>query len=277
MSNELVNKEFSNITLFSEQGNYLAEILPGHEKMLSLIEQNVPEIARASSLFRKSQSQFMDNVLTVSNLTPIRNLRQILAEIENTMHALRETYYRRKRIEVEIKKLQRRLENETDDLERELIEIDIADKKSDLQMGTGYISGAIRKVTNYIVQYNSIIEQYGVENFNEIDFEEDEERYHIMKAFEQALCAARSRGGLIDEGNQIYFHQIGINGGAAQVDVLRFFETEKSYFNQKREPPHSLVLDFLLEMADKYKGCSINIQIFKGMKSDITKIATVGD
>ena len=277
MSKELVSKENNELELFTEQGNYLSEILPGHKEMLSFIESNVPEIGRASSLFRKTQSQFMDNMLTVSNLTPIRNLRQILAEIENTMHALRENYYRRKRAEVEIKKLERKLEAEDDDLERQLIEIDLADKKSSLLMGNGYISGAVRKLTNYMVQYNSILEQYGLKDFNELDFEEEEEKYHIMKSFEQALCAARSRNGLIDEGNQIYFHQIGINGATAQIEVLKYFQAEKSYFEQGKEPSHSMVVDFLLEMADKFKGCSKPLQTFKGMKTDITKLATVGD
>jgi hypothetical protein len=273
--NELVNKEFSEVQLFSEQGNYLAEMLPGHEKMLKHIEENLPEIGRASSLFRKTQSQFMDNVLTVSHLTPIRNLRQILAEIERSMQALREAYYGRRRTEVEIKKLEKKFKNENDELEKELIAIDIADKKSSLVMTSGYISGAIRKVTNHIVQYNSILESFGVKDFDEIDFEKEEEKYHIMKVFEQAICAARSRGGTIDEGNQIYFHQIGINGAVAQSEIFKYLQVEKSYFDKKLEPPYALIVNFLNDMADKFKGCSSIIQKFKGMKDEITDIATI--
>lgn len=275
MANELVNKEYSEVQLFSEQGNYLANILPGHDKMLKYIETNLPEIGRASSLFRKTQSQFMDNVLTVSHLTPIRNLRQILAEIERSMQALREAYYGRKRTEIEIEKLQRKLAKESDDLEIKLLEIDIADKKSSLMMTSGYISGAVRKVTNYITQYNSIVESFGVQDFDEEDFEKEEEKYHIMKAFEQAICAARSRNGLIDEGNQIYFHQIGINGAVAQVEVLTFFEIEKSYFAKKLEPPYALIINFLTEMANKFKGCSSTVQQFKGMNDKITEAAII--
>ena len=273
--NELVNNGCSELELFSEQGNYLSKLLPGHEKMLKEIEQNLPEIGRASSLFRKTQSQFMDNVLTISHLTPIRNLRQILAEIERSMQALREAYYGRKRTEVEIEKLQRKLAKENDDLEIKLLEIDIADKKSSLVMTSGYISGAVRKVTNYINQYNSIIESFGKQDFDEEDFEKEEEKYHIMKVFEQALCAARSRGGIIDEGNQIYLQQIGINGATAQSEIFKYLQVEKSYFDQKLEPPYALVINFLNDMAEKFKGCSSIIQKFKGMKDEITNVATI--
>ena len=65
----------------------LTKYLPEHNDMLQLIEENLPEIKRATSLFNKRQSQFMDNMMTASKLTPLRNLRQILAEIEKAKNA----------------------------------------------------------------------------------------------------------------------------------------------------------------------------------------------
>jgi len=100
-----------------------------HKIMLSEIQNNLPQIERLSLNFGKSQSQFMDNMLTTSHPTPIRNIRQILAEINKSLEALKEVYYKNKKEEIEIKKLQRQLDIEKDDLELELIEITIEEIK----------------------------------------------------------------------------------------------------------------------------------------------------
>lgn len=243
--------------------------MPEHKDMLVEIKNNLPEINRASSLFGKRQSQFMDNMMTVSHPTPIRNLRQILAEIEKTSLAIKETHFKNKKKEIEIQIKLRDLEEEKDLLKKELISIEIDEFRTHLESSKIYLSGAIRKITNYMLQYNSIKEnimkEQGVEHFNEIDFEQEEERYHIMTAFEQALSAARSRKGTIDEGNLIYFQKIGINGTVAQKYVTDYLNYEASLFQEKKAPTHRMILSFLNDMANIFKGCSSQYAEYKGM------------
>jgi hypothetical protein len=81
--NDLVVKDFSQ----------LIEYAPEHKEMIENITRNHPEITRATSLFGKTQSQFMDNTMTVSHMTPLRNARQILAEMERTRNALKEAFF----------------------------------------------------------------------------------------------------------------------------------------------------------------------------------------
>ena len=109
MSNSLIKKSTT---------DELVKYLPEHKGMLEFVNKNLPEVARATSLFNKSQSQFMDNMLTVSHLTPVRNLRQILAEINKSSSALRESHFKNKKKEVEIRILERDLEKEEDELKR---------------------------------------------------------------------------------------------------------------------------------------------------------------
>lgn len=253
----------------------LVNYLPEHKDMLVQIQQSLPEIQRASSLFNKSQSQFMDNMLTVSHPTPIRNLRQILAEMNKTREALKESHFGCKKKEIEIQMKERDLSNETDELKSALIKVEIMELYSQLESTKGYISGAIRKLTNYTEQYNSIISSMGVSNFNEIDFEAEEERYHIMKAFDQGLIAARSRSGIVDEGNLIYFSQIGINGSSAQKDIRDLLIIEGKLLHEGKEPSYELVLEFLNKMAIKYKGCSVKYAQHKGMTGKITEKAAL--
>lgn len=265
----------TDLELFTATGDLMIKDLEQHLPMLEIIKDNLPAIKSGCDNFMKTQSQFMDNMLTVSHPSPIRNLRQILSEINRAMEALREANFNLKRKEIEIKKYQRQLLTETDELERELIWVEINDRETSIEVTKGYISGAIRKITNHIVQYNSILKHMGVTSFDEIDFEAEEERYHIMTAFAQAITAARSHGGIVDEGNHIYFYQIGINGAAAQAEISGLLILEHEHLKQGKIPPHELVLNFLNSMADKYKGCSIVFSQYKGMNGEITKVAAI--
>ena len=87
-----------------------------------------------------------------------------------------------------------------------------------------------------------------------MDYELDQVRFHIMTAFNQALTAARSRGGLIDEGNHIYLFQLGINGALAQKEITALLEAEQIALNEGLEPSHSALIEWLNRLANKYAG-----------------------
>lgn len=277
MNNELMVKDdFSEIATLKTDGTFqqLVEIMPEHKQMLEVISEGLPEIRRATSFYFKTQSQFMDNMLTVTAYTPVRNMRQILAEMNKTREAIKEAHFkiRKKEIEAEMKK--RELSKETDDLKKEMLAVEIMEIVANAESTRGYLSGAIRKLTNYTEQYNSIMATFKLHDYTEEDFEKEEERYHIMKAFEQAMCAARSRGGLVDEGNMIYLTQIGINGAGAQREISEYLQLEQALLNDKdpktnqpapKEPTHKMFVMFLHRMAEKYAGCATKFAEAKGM------------
>ena len=236
-----------------------------HNEMLKVISDELPVITSMSNNFGKSQSQFMDNMLTTSHPTPIRNVRQIMAEINKSLEALKENYYKNKRKEVEIKILQRKLGLEQDDLEQELISIQIEEKLTQIETSKKYFNGAIRKISNYTEQYKSILKTIGVKSIDEVDFEKEEEQYHIKKAFEQGLNAARSNGGRIDEGNQIYFTQIGINGTVAQKCVTGYLMLEEQKIKDRVDVTAENQWTFLEEMYQKFKGSAKTYVEKKGM------------
>ena len=89
---------------------------PEYKSMLTNIQEKAPAIRQASSNFYKSHSQMMSVTLDVTAITPIRSIKHTLAEIEKTKSALQEGYFRMKKNEVKLKKLERKLSNETDDL-----------------------------------------------------------------------------------------------------------------------------------------------------------------
>lgn len=265
--------------------NYLANIETDcildtmYQHMLSRIEEQLPAMQRATDNFNKTQSQYMDNMLTVSHHTPIRNLRQILAEVKKSSIAIGEAKYAISRKRLDIESLTLQLAECTDDIMCRRIKLDISEREWQIELILDNIKGAIRKISNYVAQYQSISDTFHLGEFTEADFEAEEEKYHITKAFEQGLNAARAHGGFIDEGNQIYFSQLGINGTVAQVEVANYLMRESMMLsscdanNHKKEisePTHSMQLEFLDRMAEKFKGCSKKYAIWKGMSD--TKI-----
>ena len=236
-----------------------------HKSLLQKIEDCYPAVQKATENFNKTQSQFMDNMMTISQLTPLRSARQCLAEIKKSRMAVQEAYFKikKKEIRIRMKKNQRGLEKNK--LNSELISLEIAELEMQIANIKENVNGAIRRISNYMAQYNNILEKHGKQGFTEADFEEDEERYHIMKAFEQGLNAARSRGGIIDEGNFIYFFQVGISGTAAQIEVKNYFLQEDKVIQSGQLPTHGMQIEWLERMADKYQGSASRFAEYKGV------------
>jgi len=228
-----------------------------YQTMLEKISAGFPVIEKATKNFNKSQSQFMDNMLTVTQPTPLRSARQILAEINKSKMALDEAYFSIRKKQVQIKRHREQAD--------ELAEIEAQELESQIKTTMGYVEGAIRKISAYMTQYNAILAKAGKEEFTEEDFEKDEERYHIMTAFIQGLHAARSHGGCIDEGNHIYLFQIGISGIAAQAEVSDFLDLERELITDSKMPTHQMTLNWLNNLADKYAGCAEKYAKYKGM------------
>lgn len=256
--------------------NQLIEVMPEHKQMLQVIKDSLPEVQRSTSLFGKTQSQFMDNMLTVSAMTPLRNLHQILAQMVKTRDAIKEANFKLKKKEIEAKIKRVEESKETDELKKELLANEAAELEAGAESSKIYLSGAIRALANYTAQYNSIMEINKLQNFSEEDFEKEEERYHIMKAFEQALGAARSRGGTIDEGNHIYFSQVGINGAHAQFRITEYLNGETKLLQEGKAPTHGAYIDFLERMATEFAGSADKFAERKGMKTR-TEMAMIQD
>jgi hypothetical protein len=252
---------------------------PEYQNMISVINRSALEIHKVTQIFNKSQSQFMDNLLTVSHMTPFRNLRQVLAEMNRTQAALNETYFNLELKKNKVEKLKAKLDklkNDTygevtsDDIQYgfrdfDIKKLEIKIQQAEYQVASSmeYVNSAIRKMANYTAQYNAIKKQ--LPDLSEKTFEEEEERYHIMKAFEQGLCAARAHGGWIDEGNQIYFHQIGVNGSQAQNEMSKYLQEEFAILDKGGEVTHEDQLKWLESMADKFKGSAVKFAKYKGM------------
>ena len=253
--NALVQSEF-NIQLPTSK--------PEYKSMLANIQEKAPAIAQASSNFYKSHSQMMSVTLDVTAITPIRSIKHSLAEIEKTKSALRESYFKMKKEEVKLKKLERKLLEENDHLEREMIEIKINEKQAQAESSRGYVEAAVRKLNFFTNQYDNLMKKIGKEELTEADYELEEVKYHIMTCMKQALNSARSRNGMIDEGNMIYLFDLGIPAAQAQAEVFAYLNWENELLKDGKAPEHHHTVEWLEKLADKWAHCPADFANSRG-------------
>jgi hypothetical protein len=245
---------------------HLPAAKPEYKSMLANIQEKAPAIAQASSNFYKSHSQMMSVTLDVTAITPIRSVKHSLAEIEKTKAALQEGYFRMKKDEVKLKKIERKIKQEDDFLERELLEIKRDELIAKAESSRGYVEGAIRKLNFFTNQYDNLMEKLGKDTLTEEDYEEEEIKYHIMTCMKQALNAARSRNGMIDEGNLIYIFDLGINAAQAQAEVFSYLQWENELVKQGKAPEHHHTVQWLEGCAEKWKHCPTDFANSRGFQ-----------
>lgn len=197
------------------------------EKLEKLSGQLI-EFQRAKRAFGKSQSQWMDINLILGKPTPIRNARQALAHIEKSYGAIKETEYKIKKLMIKKEIKQRDWgKHAHDNLKLKLTKIEIEEIEHQISTAAYYFEGALKTVQTYIDAYESICKSKNVAGFDEVDFEKEEEEYHIKTALMQSLRSVRAVG-RIDPGNQEYLEQCGINPGAAERFIICFLNQQNN-------------------------------------------------
>lgn len=225
---------------------------PEYGRMLQNIQERMPAVERDTSNFHKSHSQFMQVTLDVTAITPIRSIKHTLAEIDRTRAALQEAYINLRKKQVEVKRKQAELEKAEDPLDREMLSIEILEISSQLEGTQNHVNGALRKMNFFVNQHKQLLEKIGKEEITEEDYEREEARYHIMTCMKQALNAARSRNGVIDEGNLIYLFDLGINAAQAQAEVFAYLNMENQLISNGQAPTHEMTVRWLEACADKW-------------------------
>jgi len=244
LNKDLIIKEISNSPLVKKE----------YKVMLDNIHNTLPAIKQSSSNFYKSHSQFMGVMLDVTAITPIRSIKHTLAEIDKTRMALEDGHLSLKKKDIELREKEHKLKTDLEltSFQKELLETEILEIQVGLNNSQNSISGAIRKMNFFTNQYKSILKKLGKEDITEEEYEKEEANYHVMTCMKQALSAARSRGGTIDEGNLIYLFDMGINSGQAQTEVSAYLKMEQEILEAGREPTHEMTMQWLEACAVKF-------------------------
>lgn len=237
-----------------------------YEQMLASITEHLPAIAQSSQAFYKSDSQTKIVSLDINDLTDVGVAKHILARIERKRAALRESEIGLRRKRIDLAEAEQRLAN-ADGFEAQRLEVDIVELSSQIDDTTNYQAGAVREVRHLVAQYEAICQRLGVDVITEDMYEADQARYHVIRAFSQALAAARARQGLVDEGNFIYFQDLGINGAAAQREIVAYLEAEQHLLNEGTVPTFEMQHSWLMAVGDKFAGEVARYVEYRGLKA----------
>lgn len=227
--------------------------LAHYDNMMNRVQEVMPRVMQSSESFGKSSSQLKTVTLDITDLTDVGAAKHILASINRTRQALKESEIAVRRKRLDLTRKQAAIEAATGfDLDEILI--DITELESQLEDTLAAQRGAVRKLAHLIEQYESICQRLGVDIITEEMYEADQAKYHVMLAFSQGLAAARARGGIIDEGNFIYFQDLGVNGAAAQREMTAYFEAEQEVLNNGQVPTFDMQRAWLEAVSDKFAG-----------------------
>ena len=256
--NDLIIKSMADNPLVKEE----------YKSMLKNISTNLPAIKKSSSNFYKSHSQFMGVMLDVTAITPIRSIKHTLAELDKTRMALEEAHLKMMKKDIELRAKEKKLDDGDfkDDFEKETLEVEILEIKVNMNNIQNSITGAVRKMSFFTTQYNSILKKLGKDDITEEEYEKEESRYHVMTCMKQALNAARARGGVIDEGNLIYLFDMGINSAQAQAEVYAYLEMENKLMAEGKAPTHEMTMKWLEACADKFSSDAEKFAERRGFK-----------
>ena len=256
--NDLIIKSMADNPLVKEE----------YKGMLKNISTNLPAIKKSSSNFYKSHSQFMGVMLDVTAITPIRSIKHTLAELDKTRMALEEAHLKMMKKDIELRAKEKKLDDGDykDDFEKETLGVEVLEIKVNMNNIQNSITGAVRKMSFFTTQYNSILKKLGKDYITEEEYEKEESRYHVITCMKQALNAARARGGVIDEGNLIYLFDMGINSAQAQAEVYAYLEMENKLMAEGKAPTHEMTMQWLEACADKFSSDAEKFAERRGFK-----------
>lgn len=250
------------------------------DEKLQKIADRMVEVDRATLSFGRSKSQFTAKAMTLSMLAnaPYRVLRQCLAEIEKKRGAIKETIFLMRKKEVRLRRLEYqivhlKLKVEGSDaalrdetfFDIELFQIEKEETATQITDSMLYIEGALKEIAIYQEVYLQVKKNKNIpDNWNEVDFENEESEHHIKQAFRQA-CRDFLISGRIGVGNQEYLEQMGINPIKAQNLIYEYFKE----MADNADVSIKNLEDFLSAMVLRFKSSFASVMNLKGINPEV--------
>jgi hypothetical protein len=207
------------------------------------------------TIWNHSHTQWMWKHLNLSWHEPMRNMRQIAAEVARKKGALNEAKWRQVETEIKIRKIEEELEkgNQTGSLDywREVeLKVKLAKLKEGVAESVTIIEGAMKDVLVLNELYEQLKEK--VSGFSEADVEKEETKSHLKRALVQSIRDVRMSG-CITKAEQEYIEQIGINPMKLQNILRAYVESESKAESWDVSGLYEFVDKLTDELVDTYR------------------------
>ena len=218
---------------------------------VALVNEYLPELDEKTKFFDRNNSQ---STLTMMSLTmlnghsPMRMMRQVLAETEKRKMALAEAQVSHAKALRNNEKLQDKLFNDPDN---NVLSAKLRAAFVSIEMMESKINGSFKDIATLINAYNNLKENHGVEDWSEEEFEESEKRHHVRRGFE-LMYRNLMDGGRASTATIEYMQQYGVHPQVGLREVQGYIKVVNDMISSKQIPHSNHLEDFLDEMADKY-------------------------
>ena len=217
-------------------------------KALALVEKRLPELMKKTEAFNRQNSQTTLNMMSLTMMngqSPMRQIRQTLAEIETRQCALMEAQVRYAKLtDPETPHFGT---NEIEKAESRLHDFNVT-------MLETKIGGVVKDIANLISTYDKLVELNDVSDWSEEDYERSEAKHHVRRGFEllyHNLVESQRPGKSAIE----YLQQFGVHIQIATKEVAGYMMVVEALIESGTIPLASHLEDFLDEMSDKYAHC----------------------
>lgn len=192
-----------------------------------LVDAAIKNVGEMENIWNHSHTQWMWKHINFSYHSPIKNMRQITAELSKKKGALSEAKWRYVKNEAKICRLEEELTNsDGSDYWREVDQkIKLAELKESAVENMKYIEGAMKDVLALQEIYEQLKSK--VSGFSEHDVELMETKTHLQRSLVQCIRDIRQHGS-ITKGEQEYIEQIGVNVSKVQSVLRQYVKNEES-------------------------------------------------
>jgi len=219
-----------------------------NHQAVAKVQEYLPELEEKTRVFDRSNSQttLSMNTLTLLNgQSPMRMMRQIMAEVEKRKLALSEAQYKHAKTQEEISVLCGKKSTEK-------IEAKIRMKSVTLSTLENKINGSFKDIATLIDAYNNIKATHNIDEWDEETFEREEKKHHVRFGFD-LLYRNLVELGRAKEATIQYLQQYGVHPQVAIMEVSKYISDVNNRMQQPGVIIHSNDLEeFLDSMSNKY-------------------------
>jgi len=226
--------------LITTKNTYLPSVIE------ALVSSRLPALSAKTAPISRSNSQTTITMMTLTMMngqSPLRQIRQILAEVSAKKSALAEA-------QVNYAKIKNKVilgEGEVADAERRL-------NGYQLQSLEVAVENALKDIATLISAYDALVANHGIENWTEEDMERAEAKHHVRRGFE-LLYRNLIEGGRAREASIEYLQQFGVHVQVALAEVSGYILSIEELIREGGRPSASSIEDFLDAMSEKYEAC----------------------
>ena len=218
---------------------------------VALVNKFLPELDEKTKFFDRNNSQSTLSMMSLTMLnghSPLRMLRQVLAETEKRKMALAEAQVGHAKALKNIEKLQDKLFLDPDN---NVLNAKLRAAFVSIEMMESKINGSFKDIATLITAYNNLKENYGIEDWSEEEFEKSEKKHHVRRGFE-LMYRNLMDGGRASTSTIEYMQQYGIHPQVGFVEVQGYITVVNELISKQQIPHSNHLEEFLDAMANKY-------------------------